>query len=80
MVQCRSWTIFFFSVFSLLSLIYLSDSWYASLLFLKVVRTWGEINPALKIDGTPGKMHHHEIMTRLGMVEFKKGVELAGHR
>ncbi|OEH79984.1 seryl-tRNA cytoplasmic [Cyclospora cayetanensis] len=45
----------------------------------KVVRTWGTPNK-VKIDGTPGKMHHHEVLQRLHGVDFKKGVEVAGHR
>lgn len=45
----------------------------------KVVKTWGTPNK-VKIDGTPGKMHHHEVLARLHGVEFKKGVEAAGHR
>ena len=45
----------------------------------KVVRIWGTPNK-MKIDGTPGKMHHHEVLARLHGVDFKKGVEVAGHR
>lgn len=45
----------------------------------KVVRTWGIPNK-MKIDGTPGRMHHHEVLARLNAVDFKKGVEAAGHR
>lgn len=47
--------------------------------FNKVVRSWG--NPLkLKIDGTPGHAHHHEILAKLNGYEAKKGAELAGHR
>ncbi|KFG29089.1 putative seryl-tRNA synthetase, cytoplasmic [Toxoplasma gondii VAND] len=46
----------------------------------QVVRTWGTFDRNLKIDGTPGRMHHHQILARLGGVDFKKGVEAAGHR
>ncbi|KAL8275461.1 hypothetical protein Esti_000673 [Eimeria stiedai] len=45
----------------------------------QVVRTWGTPN-RMKIDGTSGKMHHHEVLARLHGVDFKKGVEAAGHR
>ncbi|KAL8451026.1 hypothetical protein Emed_002236 [Eimeria media] len=45
----------------------------------QVVRTWGTPN-RMKVDGTPGKMHHHEVLARLHGVDFKKGVEAAGHR
>lgn len=44
-----------------------------------VVRTWGVPNK-LEIDGSPGKMHHHQILSKLLGVDFKKGVEAAGHR
>ncbi|CBZ56252.1 putative seryl-tRNA synthetase [Neospora caninum Liverpool] len=46
----------------------------------QVVRTWGTFDRSIKIDGTPGRMHHHQILARLGGVDFKKGVEAAGHR
>ncbi|KEP61089.1 UNVERIFIED_CONTAM: seryl-tRNA synthetase, cytoplasmic, putative [Hammondia hammondi] len=46
----------------------------------QVVRTWGTFDRNMKIDGTPGRMHHHQILARLGGVDFKKGVEAAGHR
>ncbi|PFH31446.1 putative seryl-tRNA synthetase, cytoplasmic [Besnoitia besnoiti] len=45
-----------------------------------VVRTWGSFDRSVKIDGTPGRMHHHQILARLGGVDFRKGVEAAGHR
>ncbi|KAL8438887.1 hypothetical protein Efla_005367 [Eimeria flavescens] len=45
----------------------------------KVVRSWGLPN-RVKIDGSPGRMHHHEVLARLQGVDFKKGVEAAGHR
>ncbi|KAH7648007.1 seryl-tRNA synthetase [Cryptosporidium bovis] len=44
-----------------------------------VLRTWGNI-PDIKVDGTPGKMHHNEVMARLGFFDLNKGAELAGHR
>ncbi|CDJ27757.1 seryl-tRNA synthetase, putative [Eimeria mitis] len=45
----------------------------------RVVKTWGTPNK-VEIDGTPGRMHHHEVLARLQGVDFKKGVEVAGHR
>ena len=38
-----------------------------------VHRTWGKI-PDMEIDGkTLGKLHHHEVMNLLDMVEFERG-------
>lgn len=45
-----------------------------------VVKTWGTFDRSVQIDGTPGRMHHHQLLARLGGVDFKKGVEAAGHR
>lgn len=45
-----------------------------------VVSQWGEV-PELAVDGkTLGKLHHHEIMQCLDMVEFERGQKIAGHR
>lgn len=45
-----------------------------------VVSTWGEPSQ-LEVDGrTPGKLHHHEIMQILNIVEFERGQKVAGHR
>lgn len=42
--------------------------------------TWGQV-PDLEIDGkTLGKLHHHEIMGLIDMVEFERGQKVAGHR
>ena len=47
----------------------------------KVVRTFGEPNKDLIVDGlTLGKLHHHEIMACLDIVEFERGQKVAGHR
>jgi len=47
----------------------------------KIVRTWGEVNKDLVVDGkTLGKMHHHEIMQCLGILEMDRGQRVAGHR
>lgn len=45
----------------------------------KMVRTWGTPRK-IQVDGTPGKLHHHEILAKLQGVDFKKGVDAAGHR
>ena len=45
----------------------------------EVVQTWGEFEER-KIDGSPGNMHHHEIMRCLDMVETLRGAKVAGHR
>lgn len=38
-----------------------------------VHRTWGNI-PDMEIDGkTIGKLHHHEVMSLVDMVEFERG-------
>jgi seryl-tRNA synthetase len=40
----------------------------------KVVRTYLEPNKSIVVDGlTLGKLHHHEIMQCLDMVEFERG-------
>ena len=45
-----------------------------------VHKTWGKI-PDMEIDGkTLGKLHHHEIMSLIDMVEFERGQKVAGHR
>ena len=47
----------------------------------KVVRTYLEPNKVLVVDGQSlGKLHHHEIMQCLDMVEFERGQRVAGHR
>lgn len=47
----------------------------------KVVRTFGEIPKDLIVDGkTLGKMHHHEIMQCMGILEMDRGQRVAGHR
>jgi len=38
----------------------------------KVERTWGKI-PELKINSTPGKCHHHEILAMLDGYDPKRG-------
>lgn len=47
----------------------------------KVVRTHLTPNPELIVDGSAlGKLHHHEVMQCLDMVEFERGQKIAGHR
>lgn len=49
--------------------------------FNKVERTWGTPNKDLKVTGeTLGKLHHHEIMQCLGILEMDRGSRVAGHR
>ncbi|KAM3146418.1 hypothetical protein pb186bvf_001387 [Paramecium bursaria] len=40
---------------------------------------WGEPN-RVKIDGTPGKCHHHEILYMIDGCDLKRGTKIAGHR
>ena len=44
------------------------------------IKTWGT-KPDMEIDGkTIGKLHHHNIMDLLDMVELERGAKVAGHR
>jgi seryl-tRNA synthetase len=46
----------------------------------EVVREWGTI-PDIEVDGkTLGKLHHHEVMDLLNIVELERGAKVAGHR
>ena len=46
-----------------------------------VVRTWGEPRKHIVADGSAlGKLHHHEIMQCLGMLEMERGTRVAGHK
>ena len=45
----------------------------------KVVRTWGKIKP-IKINSTPGKCHHHEILAMIDGYDPKRGQKISGHR
>jgi seryl-tRNA synthetase len=44
-----------------------------------VVRRWGTPN-RMKIDGTPGRMFHHQILEKLRGFDPVKGAQVAGHR
>jgi len=45
-----------------------------------VVKEWGTV-PDIEVDGkTLGKLHHHEVMDLLGIVELERGAKVAGHR
>lgn len=49
--------------------------------FNRVERTWGTPNRDLVINGNElGKLHHHEIMQCLGILEMERGARVAGHR
>jgi seryl-tRNA synthetase len=46
----------------------------------EVVRTWG-VKSDLKVDGkTLGKLHHHEVMNLLDILDLERGTKVAGHR
>lgn len=46
----------------------------------EVVHEWGKV-PDIEVDGkTLGKLHHHEIMDLLNIVELERGAKVAGHR
>jgi seryl-tRNA synthetase len=46
----------------------------------EVKTKWGEPSD-IEVDGqTLGKLHHHEIMDLLDMVDLKRGQKVAGHR
>jgi seryl-tRNA synthetase len=46
----------------------------------RVVRKWGEPSD-LKINGEElGKLHHHEVMQCLDLLEMERGARVAGHR
>jgi seryl-tRNA synthetase len=46
----------------------------------EVIKEWGKI-PDIEVDGkTLGKLHHHEVMDLLNIVELERGAKVAGHR
>lgn len=45
----------------------------------KIERTWGTL-PDMKIDSTPGKCHHHEVLAMIDGYDPKRGQKVAGHR
>jgi len=46
----------------------------------EITHKWGEPS-TIKVDGkTLGKLHHHEIMQCLDIVELERGQKIAGHR
>ena len=45
------------------------------------MRTFNEPNKELVVNGSAlGKLHHHEIMQCLDMVEYERGQRIAVHR
>eukprot|EP00917_Polyrhabdina_sp_WS-2016_P004239 GHVP01009713.1.p1 GENE.GHVP01009713.1~~GHVP01009713.1.p1 ORF type:complete len:461 (+),score=70.71 GHVP01009713.1:26-1384(+) len=44
-----------------------------------VIRIWGTPSD-MEVDGTPGKLHHHEVLSLLEGYDPKAGAEVAGHR
>ena len=48
--------------------------------FNKVMRTWGTPSE-LEVTGKElGKLHHHEVMQCLNIIEMERGAKIAGHR
>lgn len=45
----------------------------------EIVRTWGKI-PDIKVDSTPGKCHHHDVLAMIDGYDPKRGQKIAGHR
>jgi len=46
----------------------------------EVYKTWG-VKSDIVVDGkTLGKLHHHEVMNLLDIVELERGQKVAGHR
>ena len=45
----------------------------------KIERTWGEIKE-MKINSTPGRAHHHEILAMIDGYDPKRGQKISGHR
>ena len=46
----------------------------------EVVRTWGKPSDLVVNGEELGKLHHHEIMQCLDILEMKQGANIAGHR
>lgn len=47
--------------------------------FNLVERIWGQI-PDIKVNSTPGRCHHHEILAMIDGYDPKRGAKVAGHR
>ena len=45
----------------------------------KIERTWGEIKD-IKVNSTPGRAHHHEILAMIDGYDPKRGQKISGHR
>lgn len=46
----------------------------------KVIRTWGVPSDLVVTGEELGKLHHHEVMQCLDIVELERGSRVAGHR
>lgn len=46
----------------------------------EVVREWGTKSDIVVTGEELGKLHHHEIMACLDILEMKQGANVAGHR
>lgn len=45
-----------------------------------ILRVWGAVDPSKVCDGSPGRFAHHELLAKIGGVDYKRGAEVAGHR
>ena len=45
----------------------------------EIVRTWGKISD-IKVDSTPGKCAHHQLLAMIDGYDPKRGQKIAGHR
>jgi seryl-tRNA synthetase len=46
----------------------------------KVIRTWGTPSDLVITGEELGKLHHHEVMQCLDIIELERGSRVAGHR
>jgi seryl-tRNA synthetase len=46
----------------------------------KVIRTWGTPSELVITGEELGKLHHHEVMQCLDIIELERGSRVAGHR
>lgn len=45
----------------------------------QVIRSWGKL-PDIKVNSTPGKCHHHEVLAMIDGFDPRRGQKIAGHR
>ena len=46
----------------------------------KIIRTWGTPSDLVITGEELGKLHHHEVMQCLDIIELERGSRVAGHR